>query len=161
LKWEFKAEILLIGSNPYVVVPDAILNALFEKAGRNKGPIPIWGKLNRKIYRQTLVRYRGAWRLYINSVILLNSPKRIGDVVEISIDLDPADRTVKTPSALILALNRNRTARKAFSELTPSRKKEISRYIGSLKTKEAVERNVKRAVDFLSGKGRFVGRGNP
>jgi hypothetical protein len=36
--------------------------------------------------------------------------------------------------------------------------KEIMRYINNLKTTESVERNVERAIRFLLGKDRFVGR---
>jgi hypothetical protein len=32
------------------------------------------------------------------------------------------------------------------------------RYINSLKSEEAIERNVERAIKFLLGKKRFVGR---
>ncbi|HUC83166.1 MAG TPA: hypothetical protein VMR70_19810 [Flavisolibacter sp.] len=66
----FKARIEIIGINPFVFVPDVILNALFQKAGVQKGPIPICGTINDKFYQQTLVRYQGSWRLYINTTML-------------------------------------------------------------------------------------------
>ena len=39
--------------------------------------------------------------------------------------------------------------------------KEIVRYIDGLKTERSIDRNVERALDFLLGKGRFVGRDRP
>ncbi len=45
--------------------------------------------------------------------------------------------------------------------LSPSRKKEIVRYISRLKSAEALERNVARAIGFLLKKERFVGRDGP
>lgn len=63
---EFDAKIEIIGINPFVFVPDAILQNLFKLAGKDKGHIPVKGIINGSPYRQTLVRYSGAWRLYIN-----------------------------------------------------------------------------------------------
>ena len=59
------------------------------------------------------------------------------------------------------ALKKNKKARMVFEQLSPSRKKEIIRYINFLKTEESVDRNIKRAIQFLSGKERFVGRDRP
>ena len=59
------------------------------------------------------------------------------------------------------ALNKNKKAKQSFQQLSPSRQKEIIRYINFLKTEESVERNIKRAVQFLTGKERFVGRDKP
>ena len=85
----FKAEIKLIGINPFVFVPEKILSEIFKKAGKDKGHIPVCGTINGVPYTQTLVRYSGEWRLYVNTVMLKNSPKRIGETIEISIAFDP------------------------------------------------------------------------
>jgi uncharacterized protein (UPF0147 family) len=37
----------------------------------------------------------------------------------------------------------------------------IIRYISALKTDESVSRNVRRAIEFLTSDGRFVGRDKP
>src|SRR5690606_41266848 len=60
----------IIGVNPFVFVPEDILKAIFEQAGKDKGPIPIKGLVNGKPYTQTLVKYSGEWRLYINMIML-------------------------------------------------------------------------------------------
>lgn len=50
-------------------------------------------------------------------------------------------------------------AKRAWTMLTPSRKKEIVRYLAALKSDEARERNVSRALRVLSGaKERFMAR---
>jgi uncharacterized protein YdeI (YjbR/CyaY-like superfamily) len=59
------------------------------------------------------------------------------------------------------ALQKNKNAKQTFNSLPPSRQKEIMRYIGNLKSEEAVDKNVKRAISFLTGKERFVGRDKP
>lgn len=154
----FKAVIEIIGINPFVFVPEKILAAVLQEAGKEKGPIPIKGVINKKPYRQTLVKYAGHWRLYINTIMLKDSPKRIGETITISIEFDPADRKLNMHPELEKALAKNKTARENFSKLPASRQQEIIRYISNLKTAESVERNIARAINFLSGNGSFVGR---
>jgi hypothetical protein len=91
---KFSASIEIIGINPFVFVPDSILDDLFKEAGKNKGAIPIRGVINDKPYRQTLVKYSGAWRLYINTTMLKNSPKRIGEIIELTVEYDSSDRSI-------------------------------------------------------------------
>ncbi|KAA9338213.1 YdeI/OmpD-associated family protein [Hymenobacter busanensis] len=154
----FEAPIDLIGINPFVWVPDDILLDLFAQAGTSKGPIPICGTVNGKAYTQTLVRYQGHWRLYINTAMLNHSPQRIGETIDLTIAFDPADRTIAPHPRLVQALADCPDAKRVFDGLAASRQKEIVRYIASLKTEESIARNVARAIDFLLGKGRFVGR---
>jgi uncharacterized protein YdeI (YjbR/CyaY-like superfamily) len=154
----FKSKIEIIGINPYVEVPHEILSAIFVKANKNKGPIPVYGYINKTPYTQTLVRYANVWRLYINTKMLKDSPKRIGETVEISIDFDPRDRTLPLHPELQKALAKDTNAQQVFNSLPPSQQKEINRYICNLKTNAKVHENVQRAIDFLNGKGSFAGR---
>lgn len=157
----FRVTMEIIGINPFVSVPDRILRRLFKAAGKDKGVIPIKGTVNDRPYTQSLVRYRGAWRLYINTTMLDRSPKRIGETLSITIAFDPADRTVPMHPALKKALAKNPKAKKAFDSQSPSRQKEINRYLHSLKSEASVMRNVDRALRSLVGKGNFVGREKP
>ena len=157
----FKAQIDIIGANPFVFVPPRVLTALFTQAGKHKGPIPVRGTINAVPYKQTLVRFSGAWRLYINTTMLTKSPKRIGETVTLTVEFDPSDRTITPHPGFTRALGRNPAARRRFESLRPSRQREIVRYISSLKTEKAVHRNITRAIGFLSGSGRFVGRDTP
>lgn len=154
----FKAVIEIIGINPFVFVPEKTLAAVLQKAGKEKGPIPIKGVINKNPYRQTLVKYAGHWRLYINTIMLKDSPKRIGETITISIEFDPSDRKLNMHPELGKALAKNKTANENFKKLPASRQQEIIRYISNLKTAESVEKNIARAINFLSGNGSFVGR---
>ena len=157
----FKAVIQIIGINPYVTVPDKILQKIFKQAAKDKGHIPVTGTVNEKTFKQTLVKYSGAWRLYINTTMLPHSPKKVGERVAITIAFDPEDRTILPHPDFTKILAKNKKAEKAFNQLPPSRQKEIIRYISSLKTAEAIERNIKRAINFLTGQERFIGRDKP
>jgi hypothetical protein len=158
---KFKADIEIIGINPFVSVPGKILADLFKQAGKDKGKIPICGTVNNLPYKQTLVKYSGHWRLYINTTMLKNSPKRIGETIELTIKFDPSDRTIKPHPKFVDALNNNPKAKAKFNNLPASRQHEIVRYISFLKTKESIDKNILKAINFLLGKGRFVGRDKP
>jgi Bacteriocin-protection, YdeI or OmpD-Associated/Domain of unknown function (DUF1905) len=157
----FKALLEIIGINPFVFVPEPILEKIFERAGKTKGQIPVSGKCNGNAYTQTLVRYAGAWRLYINTKMLPQSPQRIGETITISIEFDPKDRSVQPHPDFDKALRKHKDAKKVFDQLPPSRQKEILRYINDLKSDEAKMRNIEKAIGFLKGENRFVGRDKP
>ncbi|WP_026969396.1 YdeI/OmpD-associated family protein [Algoriphagus terrigena] len=154
----FSAEIDIIGINPFVSIPDVILQRIFRQAEKNKGAIPVRGTINGDPYLQTLVKYSGQWRLYINTSMLDNSPKRIGEVVELTVEFDPVERIIEPHPKLTQALNGDREAKEAFDTLTPSLQKEIVRYISFLKSEKSIRENIEKAIGFLKGKNKFVGR---
>lgn len=158
---EFSAPLKIIGVNPYVEVPEIILADLHRQAGRSTGSIPIYGHINDKEYTQTLVRYAGVWRLYVNMKMLKDSPKRIGETVHISVALDLRARNLAIHPKLKMALQKDLTAKQVYDSLPPSRRHEINRYICNLKSETKVAENVQRAINFLNGNGRFVGRDRP
>ena len=145
----FSATIYKLGINPVVDPPERVLAAIFRQAGRTKGPIPVLGKLNGASFRQTLVKYSSAWRLYINGVMLKASGTKVGDEVRIEIEFDNSPPKVAMPADLAQAFRRDRAARIAFEKLVPSRQKEILRYIGSLKSAASIERNVAKIIEQL------------
>ena len=154
----FEAQLEIIGINPFVFIPEEILLQLFQQSAKTKGSIRVKGTVNGKEYRQTLVRYKGEWRLYINLQMLANSPRRIGEKLTLTIAFDPEERTVNVHPKFLRALAENPAAKQAFEALIPSRRFEIIRYIAQLKTEESVDRNVQKAILHLEGKGRFAGR---
>lgn len=157
----FNDTIKIIGVNPYVVPPERVLKALFKECGRSAGPIPIRGSLNGHPYIQTLVKYQGMWRLYLNIPMRKAAGIDVGDTAEFTVEFDLRPRNVQMPESLKHALQKNRKAYDVYEALPPSRKKEINRYIAKLKDPDVVKRNVRRAIDFLTGKGRFIGRDKP
>jgi hypothetical protein len=157
----FIATLDIIGVNPFVFVPEDILNHIFKEAGKNKGSIPIRGTVNNKPYKQTLVRYSGEWRLYINTTMLSQSPKHVGEVISITLEYDEESRELELPEKWIMALVEHPEAKIVFDALSPSKQLEIVRYLVKLKTEEAKDRNILRAIRFLLGKERFVGRDKP
>ena len=147
----FTAKIYKIGINPVVDPPDEVLKAVFVQAGKSKGPIPVRGKLNGADFIQTLVKYQGAWRLYINGQMLVDSGLKLGDDASIELEFDPRPREVAMPAKLQAALQCDKEAKKAFGALPPSRQKDIFRYINSLRTEESIARNVEKIIQQMKG----------
>ena len=157
----FDAKIEIVGINPYVPLPDNVLAEIFICAQKDKGPIPVKGFINGLPFIQNLVKLRGIWRLYVNTSMLKNSPKRIGEIILVQVEFDPAERVIAHHPKFVAALEMNKEAKAIFDGVTPSLQFEIVRYISRLKTEESLDRNVARAIDFLLGKVRFIGRDKP
>lgn len=158
---KFKAKIEIIGVNPFVYLPQRVLDAVFTQANKDKGKIPVNIKVDGHKFKQTLVKYSGYWRLYLNTPMRKKSGKDTGDTVTIEIAYDPRKRSIAPHPGLVKALNANTAAKQKFDTLSPSLQLEIVRYISFLKTEESIKRNIKRAVNFLLGKERFIGRDHP
>ena len=113
--------------------------------------MPVRGTLNRKPFKQTLVKFQGAWRLYTNGPMREAAGIDVGDQVDIHLEFDSTPRIEPIHPRLEVALARDKSAKAAFEELSPSRQKEILRYLNSMKTEESLDRNIERVIKHLSG----------
>lgn len=154
----FTATLDIIGINPFVFVPEEILDTIFQDSGRDKSPIPVKGTINGKGFQQNLMKYLGEWRLYVNLIMLENSPKRIGEDIEVMVEYDAADRSITIHPLLEQAIGESALAAANFEKLIPSRKKELIRYINNLKTEASIERNIEKIIRHLHGETDFFGK---
>lgn len=99
--------------------------------------------------------------LYINTTMLKKSPERIGEEISIEIQIDNVERTVTAHPKLAKALNENQSAKAVFEQLSPSKQKEIIKYISVLKSEKSIDENIEKAIGFLLSKNRFIGRDKP
>ena len=154
----FKTRIRIIGVNQYVLVPKAVLESIFAQVGEEHGPIPIRGTLDGHPFKQTLVKYSGTWRVYLNKPVRKAAGKEVGDTVEVQIEFEPVERANPLHPKLSQALKDNPAAQTAFDAMSPSRQKEIIQYINNLKNDASVEKNVLRTIQFLVGNTPVAGR---
>ncbi|MGX5687258.1 YdeI/OmpD-associated family protein [Chryseobacterium cucumeris] len=154
----FSATLEIIGINPFVFVPEEILETIFEKSGRNKSPIAVKGTVNGKEFKQNLMKYLGEWRLYVNLIMLKNSPKRIGEIIEVVLEYDDSDRSIPIHPQLEKAIKESALAAENFEKLIPSRKNELVRYINNLKTEASIQRNIEKIIRHLHGETDFFGK---
>ncbi len=148
----FSARVHIIGVNPYVRVPKPILVHLFAHAGRSKGPLPVRGTLNGKEFTQTVVKYKGIWRLYLNTKMRRQAELNVGDLADVRLGFDRSPPAMPMHPQLADALSKSMMASQAFFDLAPSRQKEILRYLHSLKGVVAIDRNVRKVIDHLLGR---------
>ncbi|WP_106917661.1 DUF1905 domain-containing protein [Chryseobacterium aurantiacum] len=154
----FTATLEIIGINPFVFIPEEVLERIFEESGRNKSPIPVRGTINGKEFQQNLMKYLGEWRLYINLTMLKNSPKRIGETIEVGLEHDDSDRSICIHPQLEDAIKSSVLATSNFEKLIPSRRHELIRYINNLKTEASIQRNIEKIIRHLHGETDFFGK---
>jgi len=159
----FKARIGIRNINPYVLVSAA--RARVVRAGWKK-PMPVLvtinGQPNPPWRINMMPRGDGSFYLYLHGMVRKTSATTVGDRVEVGLWFDPTYRNGPLhpmPDWFRVPLKRTPEARRAWTALSPSRQKEILRYFSGLKSAEARDRNVQRALRVLSGSpGRFMGR---
>ncbi|MCP1300771.1 YdeI/OmpD-associated family protein [Chryseobacterium sp. S0630] len=154
----FTASLEIIGINPFVFIPEEILEEIFNESGRNKSPIAVKGTVNGKEFKQNLMKYLGEWRLYVNLIMLKNSPKRIGEVIEVVLEYDDSDRSIAIHPQLEKAIKESTVATANFENLIPSRRHELIRYINNLKTEASIQRNIDKIIRHLHGETDFFGK---
>jgi len=153
----------IVGANPYVLV-DAGRASQLKRDWRR--PMPVTFKVNDmrdEVWRVNLIPVGdGTFRLYLNGEIRKAAGIVVGDIVSLDIEFDDDYRggpLHQMPSWFGEELERNVPARRGWERLIPSRQKEILRYFAALKSPEAEQRNVRRALNVLAGgEGRFMGR---
>ena len=158
----FKALIKIHGVNPYVLVSAKRASEL--EPGWRK-PMPVLVRINRKPEEPSPINMMpigdGSFRLYLNGKVRKASGTGVGDRVEVEIQTNSKYKAGPQPLPVWFraALTENPAAKNNWEALTPSRQKEIVRYLAALKSDEARERNLARALGVLSGRPeRFMAR---
>lgn len=90
--------------------------------------------------------------------MLKDSPKRIGETIEVSVEFDNSDRTISIHPQLDKAIKENPVALQNFENLIPSRRLELIRYINNLKTEVSIQRNIEKIIKHLQGETDFFGK---
>ncbi len=162
-KLRFRAPIEIRGINPYVAV-SAAQAARLKRDWRK--PMPVRFQINGKPEVPWRINMMpaggGSFFLYLHGQVRKGSGTAVGDVVSVTVEFDglykggPID---PVPSWFHDELRRNAKARRGWESLAPSRQKEIIRYLIRLKSAQAQQRNVQRALRVLAGgNARFMGR---
>jgi Domain of unknown function (DUF1905)/Bacteriocin-protection, YdeI or OmpD-Associated len=160
---KFTAEIKLNGINPYVLVSTARAQRIKPAW---KKPMPVLVQVN----GQPAVPWRvnmmpmgdGAFYLYLAGDVREASGTRVGDKVSISVTFDENYKSGPQhdmPPEFAARLDGDALAKAQWDRLAPSLRKEILRYLATLKSEEAMGRNIDRAIRVLGGaKERFMAR---
>lgn len=138
----FSAVITARGIDAYVRVP-AATSATFGV----RGHVPVVGTMNGTPIRVTLVpKGGGRHELFVNLTMLAAAKARRGQRATFVLRRDAGSRMPPMIPAFAAALRKNARATAEWKALTPSKKKEILRYLHFLKTPETLARNVKKVI---------------
>jgi hypothetical protein len=159
----FRARMEISGINPYVRVRA-------DQAARLKpdwrGPMPVRVQVDGApdpAWRINMIPVGdGDFLLYLHGDVRKASGTGVGDRVTVTLAFDHDYRggpAHPMPPWFSDELDRNAAASRGWDSLPPSRQKEILRYFAALKSSEAQQRNVQRALHVLAGgEARFMGR---
>lgn len=163
MKLSFTAIIKIRGINPYIDVTSEQA-ALLQPNWRKPMPvlIQIKGSPDKSWRINMMPAGNGSFYLYLHEKIRKASGTGVGDPVIISLEFDTEYKNGPqhpAPKWFTDALENNVQAKKNWKNLPPSRQKEILRHFASLKSDEAKNRNLEKAIYVLSGHpGRFMAR---
>jgi len=146
----FSGEIYKVGLIRYVDVPVEISRALGEGAAH----VPVRGEVEGAPVQTTLVsRGRGCYRMAIHSDIRKKLKIDAGAFVEIALQRDDEPRDPVLPPALVLALRQSPKAQAEFRRMTTALRRQIVRYLTSVKQQATVERRVAKFTRRLEQMG--------
>ncbi|MGW4488749.1 YdeI/OmpD-associated family protein [Amycolatopsis sp. NPDC004368] len=102
-------------------------------------------------YRSTIAVYGGALMLPLSVANREAAGVAAGDEVEVTVELDTAQRTVELPDDLAAALGAHPGARAAFDRLSHTAQRERAEGVASAKRPETRERRIAKIVVELAG----------
>ena len=145
---KFCAVLEQVGINPCVTVPDRV-SRHFGK----RGYVPVVAHFETGSVRSTLVPVGGGvHRLYVNGQMLKCTSSRVGQSVSIGLEADTKDRMPKMPESVAKALKGSAVAMERWQDLTPSKQKEVLRYISGIVAEAIRDRNIGRLLEILESK---------
>ena len=141
----FSARIYKVWLVRFVDVPPAISKQLGPE-----NAVPVVGTVEGVPLRSTLVpRGNGAYRLAIHGDIRKKLRVDTGAVVEVAICRDEESREPQLPPSLVLALRNSPKAQQNFRSMTTALRRQIVRYLVSVKSQAVLERRVLKFVQRL------------
>lgn len=159
----FDSKILINGVNPYVKVLPEQAVSLKQNWRR---PMPVIVRINEKPENGWRINMMpmgdGSFYLYLSGEVRKASGTKVDDIVNVQVEFDDEYKNGPlhaVPSLLQNALNQNDDMRNRWHELSPSRQKEVLRYIDNIKSEEIKAKNIERLLRILSGESdHFMGR---
>ncbi len=142
----FSGKIYKVGLIRYVDVPADVSRVL----GKGASHVPVEGEVEGVPLRSTLVpRGKGAYRLAIHSEIRKKLKIDAGAFVEMALRRDEESREPTLPPALALALRHSPKAQTQFRSMTTALRRQVVRYLVSVKQQSTLERRVAKFVRLL------------
>lgn len=147
----FSAKIYKVGIIRFVDVPADVSRAIGSEATH----VPVKGEVQGLPLQSTLVsRGKGCYRLAIHGDIRKKLRVDAGAVVEIAIERDEESREPPLPPVLVLALRNSPKAQAVFRQMTTALRRQVVRYLVSVKQQNTLERRVAKFIRILEQRAR-------
>jgi len=143
-KFRYKLEAEDDGGNVTAIRPPFDVKEVFGKLR-----VPVCGTINGHPYRTTICHMGGESFIGISKALREAAGVNIGDIVEVTMQLDTAERTVEVPDDLIALLKTNPQAEERFESSSYTHRKEFVQWITSAKRPETRESRLQRTVEML------------
>jgi hypothetical protein len=146
---KFRAELQRTGGNTTgFQVPQEIVDGL-GGGGRPKVVVT----LNGHTWRSSIAKMGGSYWLGVSAENRAAAGVEGGQVLDVSVELDTAERTVTVPGDLAAALEREPAAKASWDGLSFSHQRRHVEHIDGAKTAETRARRVAKAVEMLAADG--------
>jgi hypothetical protein len=142
----FRAELQRTGGNTTgFEVPDEVVTVL-GGGGRPKVVV----RLNGYTWRSSIAKMGGSYWLGVSAQHRAGAGVAGGDVLDVTVELDTAERTVTVPEDLAAALAHEPAAKAVWDGLSFSHQRQHVEHIEGAKTAETRARRVAKAVEMLA-----------
>jgi len=111
--------------------------------------VPIRGTINGFPYRSSLMPCGNARMMPVNKTLCQGAGVQPGDIVDVVMERDTAERTVEAPPVLKKELAKSKKARESWDKMSFTHKKEIALWIADAKQEETTKRRVAKAMNVL------------
>ncbi len=149
MKQKFEARLMSKGPGgawTYLPIPFDV-----NKTFGTKARISVAGTLNGFPFRNSLMpEGDGTHSMMVGKELQAGANARAGDLVQVSLEPDTAERTVAVPEELQAALNSEPSTASFFDSLTYSQKKEYADWIASAKQEATRTSRAAKAVQLLA-----------
>ena len=111
--------------------------------------VPVRGTINGYPYRSTIAPMGGEYLLGVSKALRAAAGINVGDTVEVTMQLDTAERTVEVPADFAALLKQTPKAQERFDSSSYTHRKEFAQWITSAKRPETRESRLKRTIEML------------
>jgi len=137
----------------------AWLNAPFNvpETFGTKARVPVRGTINGFPFRSSLMPMGGCHGMAVNKTMREGANAKAGDIVDIVMQRDTAERTVEAPPELEKELAKSKKARERWESLAFTQKKEMANSVRDAKQEETKKRRLAKVLDVLNNGKKWPG----
>lgn len=119
--------------------------------------VPVRGTINGYAFRSSLMPMGGGYCIGVNKTMREGAKVKVGDEVDVVLERDDEERTVKAPVELARELKKKKAARARWDELAYRTKKEMAVSITGAKQLETKKRRLAKLIAVLESGSKWTG----